>query len=152
MSEKGTKASDTIARRKKRNRIEAIVTTEYKSKKRKRERVRSNVLASHQSRGVVPTKFQQSTKAFVTTTIILCCTAKENFEQCLVYICTVIFELFYTYSLITRSHCPKTKNNHCQKWLSVGSGCGTVDSAVASDTRGGPGFDSSIQRLLLNNY
>ena len=92
MSEKGTKASDTIARRKKRNRIEAIVTTEYKSKKRKRERVRSNVLASHQSRGVVPTKFQQSTKAFVTTTIILCCTAKENFEQCLVYICTVIFE------------------------------------------------------------
>ena len=38
MSEKGTKASDTTARRKKRNRIEAIVTTEYKSKKRKRER------------------------------------------------------------------------------------------------------------------
>ena len=28
---------------------------------------------------------------------------------------------------------------------------GTVDSAVASDTRG-PGFESSHRRLLLNNY
>ena len=33
----------------------------------------------------------------------------------------------------------------------LGSGCGTVGSTVASDTRG-PGFQSSYRQLLLNNY
>ena len=32
----------------------------------------------------------------------------------------------------------------------LGSGCGTVDSAAAFDTRG-RGFDSSHRKLLLNN-
>ena len=34
---------------------------------------------------------------------------------------------------------------------SLGSGCGTVDSAVASDIRG-PGFESSHRQLLLNMF
>ena len=33
----------------------------------------------------------------------------------------------------------------------AGSGCGAVDRAVASNTRG-PGFESSHRQLLLNNY
>ena len=33
----------------------------------------------------------------------------------------------------------------------LGCGCGTVGSAVASETRG-PGFESSHWQLLLNNY
>ena len=33
----------------------------------------------------------------------------------------------------------------------VGSGCGTVGRAVASDTRG-PGFESCLWQLLLNVY
>ena len=36
------------------------------------------------------------------------------------------------------------------KWL-MGSGCGTVDSTVASNTRG-PRFESNLWQLLLNNY
>ena len=33
----------------------------------------------------------------------------------------------------------------------VDSSCGTVGSAIASDSRG-PGFESSYQQLFLNNY
>ena len=33
----------------------------------------------------------------------------------------------------------------------MGSGCGTVDSVDAIDTRG-PGFESCHRQLLLNNY
>ena len=48
---------------------------------------------------------------------------------------------------------------YCKKldhWLivhscSVGSGCGTVDTTVASDTSR-PGLESSHRQLLLNNY
>ena len=38
----------------------------------------------------------------------------------------------------------------CNNWEKAGSGCGTVDSTVASDTRG-PGFESSHRQLLLFN-
>ena len=33
----------------------------------------------------------------------------------------------------------------------MGSGCGTVGSAVVTATKG-PGFESSHRQLLLNNY
>ena len=33
----------------------------------------------------------------------------------------------------------------------MGSGCGTIDSAVTSDTRA-PGFESSHRQLLFNIY
>ena len=35
--------------------------------------------------------------------------------------------------------------------LHGGSGCGTIDKAVDSDTKG-PGFESNHRQLLLNNY
>ena len=39
-----------------------------------------------------------------------------------------------------------------QKISKIGSGgCGSVDSAVTSDS-GGPGFESSPRQLLLTNY
>ena len=37
------------------------------------------------------------------------------------------------------------------KYWDLGSGCGVVGRAVASNTRG-PGFESSHQQLLLNIY
>ena len=39
----------------------------------------------------------------------------------------------------------------CKKIKHMGSGCGAVGRAVASDTRG-PGFESSHRQLLLNIY
>ena len=41
----------------------------------------------------------------------------------------------------------RQNNGVCNK---LGSGCGTVDRVVASDTRG-PGFKSSHRHFLLNN-
>ena len=39
-----------------------------------------------------------------------------------------------------------------QRWVKVvGSGCGAIGRAVASNTRG-PGFESSHRQLLLNIY
>ena len=60
--------------------------------------------------------------------------------------------LFVQYLAIYRNeNCPIASTFYQSGLRILGCGCGTVGSAVASDTRG-PGFESSHRQLLLNIY